>query len=148
MSSLNKHSSILSPIKFFVFSLRKNLFTIIFVIFTICLVLFSTSNLTAAKNGLTLWANNVIPALFPFFIATELLGNTNIISILGKKFNKFMRPIFNIPGIASYPLIMGIISGYPVGAKIVSELRQKICALKLKESECLHLPIILDLYLF
>lgn len=125
MSSLNKKSSIISPVKFFVFSLKENFFTILFVLFTICLVFFSTSNLTAAKNGLALWANNVIPALFPFFIATELLGNTNIISILGKKFNKFMRPIFNIPGIASYPLIMGIISGYPVGAKIVTELRQK-----------------------
>ena len=125
MNSINKSHSVLSPIKFFVFSLRKNFFTIVIIIFTLLLVVFSTSNLNAAKNGLALWANNVIPALFPFFIATELLSHTNIIKVLGKCFNKFMRPIFNIPGIASYPLIMGIVSGYPVGAKIVTELRQK-----------------------
>ena len=125
MNSINKSHSVLSPIKFFVFSLRKNFFTIVIIIFTLLLVVFSTSNLNAAKNGLALWANNVIPALFPFFIATELLSHTNIINVLGKCFNKFMRPIFNIPGIASYPLIMGIVSGYPVGAKIVTELRQK-----------------------
>lgn len=55
---------------------------------------------------------------FPFFIATELLSHTNVIAILGKFFNRFMRPLFNVPGEGSYPLIMGIVSGYPVGAKL------------------------------
>ena len=36
-----------------------------------------------------------------------------------------MRPLFNVPGEGSYPLIMGIVSGYPVGAKIVCDLRNK-----------------------
>ncbi len=111
--------------KILTFSIRRNFFSIIFVIFTILLVLFSSSNLVAAKNGLYLWANNIIPALFPFFIATELLSCTNVINILGRFFNKYMRPIFNVPGEGSYPLIMGIISGYPVGAKIVCDLRNK-----------------------
>lgn len=111
--------------KILTFSLRKNFFSIIFVLFTILLVLFSTSNLASAKNGLYLWANNIIPALFPFFIATELLSHTNVIAILGKFFNRFMRPLFNVPGEGSYPLIMGIVSGYPVGAKIVCDLRNK-----------------------
>lgn len=111
--------------KIFTFSIRKNFFNIVLVIFIILLVLFSNSNLIATKNGLTLWANNIIPALFPFFIATELLNSTNIVYIFGNLFNKFMRPIFNLPGEATYPLIMGFISGYPVGAKIVSDLRNK-----------------------
>ena len=33
-----------------------------------------------------------------------------------------MRPLFNVSGIGSYPFIMGIISGYPIGAKIVTDL--------------------------
>ena len=33
-----------------------------------------------------------------------------------------MKPIFNLPGVASFPFVMGLISGYPVGAKIVSDL--------------------------
>lgn len=111
--------------KILTFSIRKNFFSIVFVLFTVLLVLFSTSNLVAAKNGLYLWANNIIPALFPFFIATELLSNTNVINILGRFFNKFMRPLFNVPGEGSYPLIIGIISGYPVGAKIVCDMRNK-----------------------
>lgn len=111
--------------KILTFSIRKNLFNITCIIFVISLVVFSVSNLSAAKNGLYLWANNIIPALFPFFIATELLSHTPIINILGKFFNKFMKPLFNVPGQGSFPLIMGLISGYPVGAKIVCDMRQK-----------------------
>jgi sporulation integral membrane protein YlbJ len=73
--------------------------------------------------GLSLWANSVVPVLFPFFVATELLSSTNIINILGKSFSKIMEPLFNVPGEGSFPLIMGIITGYPVGAKIVSKLK-------------------------
>ncbi len=35
-----------------------------------------------------------------------------------------MRPVFRVPGIGAYAFIMGIISGYPVGAKIVTKFRQ------------------------
>lgn len=105
----------------FILIFKKNLLTIIFTLFLVFLLLFSQTNLFAAKNGLTLWAKNVVPSLFPFFIATELLNYTNLPYYLGKLTNKFMRPLFNVPGEASYAFIMGIISGYPVGAKIVNK---------------------------
>ena len=104
-------------------SIRKNAISIIFVLFIFCLVIFSKSNLTAAKNGLKLWANNVVPSLLPFFIATNLLSHTNVIKYVSKACNKFMRPIFNVPGECAYAFILGLISGYPVGAKIVTDLK-------------------------
>lgn len=76
------------------------------------------------KHGLALWADSVLPALLPFFIATELLSYTNIIPFLGRILNKFMKPLFNVPGEGSFAFIMGIISGYPVGAKIVANFRE------------------------
>lgn len=110
--------------KFIFLSLRRNILPIIFCLFTIFLVVFSKQNLVATKSGLLLWANNVIPSLFPFFIATELLGYTNIIPKIGKILNPIMRPIFNVPGCGAYALLMGIISGYPIGAKIVTNFRE------------------------
>ena len=108
--------------------IRNNFLTFIFTLFLVCLVLFSNSNLQATKNGILLWAENVVPSLFPFFIATELLNYTNLPYYFGKLTNKFMRPLFNVPGEASYAFIMGIISGYPVGAKIVNKfLDDGIC---------------------
>ena len=109
--------------KYFIISFKRNILPLIFISFTICLITFSNNNLIAARNGLSLWAKFVVPTLFPFFVATELMLHTNIISILGKFFNPIMKPIFKVPGVSSFAFLMGSISGYPVGAKIVTSLR-------------------------
>lgn len=114
---------------FYVIKLKRSLLTITFLCFTLGLLIFSNSNLPAVKNGLTLWATSVVPSLFPFFVATELLMHTNIISILGKLLNPIMKPLFNIRGEGSFAFIMGIISGYPMGAKIACNFRENhICS--------------------
>lgn len=113
---------------FFVIKLKSLFLPLTICLFIFFLLIFSNTNLVAAKSGLSLWANSVLPSLLPFFIATELLGYTNIISYLGKFLNRFMYPIFNVPGEGAFALIMGIISGYPVGAKIVANLKEnEIC---------------------
>lgn len=102
--------------------LKEKSISIIFILYLFFLVLFTKSNFNATKKGITLWANNVVPSLFPFFVAVELLKRTNLIYFLSIKLDKYMKPIFNLPGVASFPFVMGLISGYPVGAKIVSDL--------------------------
>ncbi len=115
--------------RFIVISIKKYFFTVLFLSFILSLMLFSASNLEAAQNGLKLWANSVLPTLFPFFIATELLCKTNFVQILGKFLNQFMKPVFNVPGESAIAIIMGVISGYPVGAKVVCNLYDhKICS--------------------
>ncbi len=114
---------------FYVIKLRKNFFALLFLLFTFCLLLFSKNNLSAAKSGLTLWATSVVPSLFPFFVATELLMHTNIIYYFGRLLNPLMKPLFNIRGEGAFAFLMGIISGYPVGAKIASDFRKNdICS--------------------
>lgn len=110
--------------KFLFLSFRRNILPVVFVIITFCLVIFSRSNLNAAKNGLTLWATCVVPSLFPFFIMTNLLSQTKVVEFTGKLLDKFMRPLFNVPGIGGFAFVMGLISGYPVGAKIVADFRE------------------------
>ena len=114
---------------FYVIKLKKLFFPLIFVTFTFCLLIFSKSNLPAIKSGLSLWANSVVPSLFPFFVATELLQYTNLIDYLGVFLNNCMKPLFNVRGEGSFAFIMGIISGYPIGAKIASSFRRNnICS--------------------
>lgn len=44
-----------------------------------------------------------------------------------------MRPLFNVPGEGAFAFLMGIISGYPTGAKIVANLKENnICT----KTEC------------
>ena len=108
---------------------KNNIFSFIFFIFALCLIIFPYNTLSAAKSGLKLWSTSVVPSLFPFFIATELLCHTNFAYILGKFFNILIKPLFNVCGEGSFAFIMGIISGYPVGAKIVSNFRENnICS--------------------
>lgn len=109
---------------FVIINLRKNTFTLIFMLFTLLLVLFSENNLIAAKDGFSLFTNNILPALFPFFIATEILYKTNFTHILNKLFSKISRFLFNIPGHAASAVILGMISGYPIGAKMVCNLKR------------------------
>ena len=119
---------VLKP-SFYVIKLKRNILPLIILGFTFALLIFSKSNLPAVKNGLALWANSVVPSLFPFFVSTELLMHTSIVSILGKFLNKYMRPLFNIRGEGAFAFIMGIISGYPVGAKIASNFRKNnVCS--------------------
>ena len=110
--------------RFLIVSLKRNILPCVFVIIAICLVVFSKSNLTAATNGLTLWATCVVPSLFPFFVITNLLSHTKVVSFTGKLLDRLMRPLFNVPGVGGFAFVMGLISGYPVGAKIVSDFRE------------------------
>lgn len=115
--------------QYYILSLRHFILPSIFLLFTLCLLIFSSSNITASKKGLNLWANSVVPSLFPFFVATELLSQTKLPHLLGRFLGKIMKPLFNIRGEGSFALIMGLISGYPIGAKIATNFRKNnICS--------------------
>ena len=114
---------------FYIIKLKRNMLTLFFLAFAGSLLLFSSSNFPAIKKGLALWANSVVPSLFPFFVATDLLMHTNFVNILGQFLNKLMKPLFNIRGEGAFGFIMGLISGYPVGAKIACDFRENnICS--------------------
>ena len=101
------------------------IFLIIFIIF---LIIYSQSNIKAVVNSISLFFEKVFPSLFPFFVATDLLSHTNIIEILNKILSPLMKPLFNVSGKGAFPFIMGILSGYPTGAKIISDFRKRnIC---------------------
>lgn len=91
--------------------------------FIICLILMSDTMVKAALNGLKLWAYIVVPSLFPFFIAAEIIKSTGFIRAAGVVLEPVMRPFFNVPGSGSFALAMGVTSGYPVGAKITCDMR-------------------------
>lgn len=98
---------------FFLFKLKRNIISIFLLIFMVCLVLFSKSCMQAAKSALKLWANSIVPTFLPFFIATECLSKTNMPFIFSKLFNPIMEPVFNVSGIGSFALIMGILARVP-----------------------------------
>ena len=127
---------------FLVINLRKYFFTILFILFLISLLFFSDQNLIAAQNGLVLWATKVLPTLFPFFVATELLCQTNFTYILGKLLKKIIQPIFNVPSESVIAIILGTISGYPIGAKVVCNLKNQKIISKIEAERLISLFIL------
>ena len=106
----------------------KFLIKVFLILFIIFLIMFSKTNILAVQNAISLFFEKVFPSLFPFFIAADLLSHTNIINILNTILSPIMKPLFNVSGKGAFPFIMGIISGYPMGAKIVSDFRKNnIC---------------------
>jgi sporulation integral membrane protein YlbJ len=104
--------------------LKKLLLPLVCILFITGLMLFSGTAVSAASKGIQLWFNVVFPSLFPFFVATEVLNRTSFVKALGVLLEPVMRPLFNVPGCGSFAVAMGITSGYPVGAKITSDMRE------------------------
>lgn len=86
------------------------------------LVIFPTQSIDAAKNGLTLCLNVIIPSLFPFFVLSTLIVQLGISRYFGRVLEPVMRPLFNVGGACSTAFVLGFIGGYPVGAKTVIAL--------------------------
>ena len=92
-------------------------------------MIYSESNIAAINKSTTLFITKIFPSLFPFFVAINLLIHTNLIATLDKHLSYIMINVFNVPGSGSLPFIMGLLSGYPTGAKIISEYRKNnICS--------------------
>lgn len=110
--------------KVFAIHFHNYLLPFLLLCFLFFLVVFPQTNLLAAREGIALWGNNLVPTLLPFLIATELLRHTDLVQIFGRLLTKWMRPLFNVPGEAGFAFLMGMISGYPVGAKIISSFHK------------------------
>ncbi len=105
-------------------SWKLHTLSIICVVFIMLLIIFSKTAVNSAVKGMDLWFNIVFPSIFPFLVATEILSNTNFIKTLGVLLEPVMRPLFNAPGCASFPFAVGITSGYPVGAKVIANMKE------------------------
>ena len=76
---------------------------------------------TAVIEGLVLCAESVIPALFPFLTVSSLLLSLGFGDFLAKRLSGLMR-LYRIPGSGSAALLLGLLGGYPVGARTVVQL--------------------------
>ncbi len=104
---------------------RSILLTIATLFLLYCLLCFPQALLQKSIQSVDLWFHNVLPSLFPFLTATGILIRLGVAHKIGHFFQPIMKPLFGISGICAFPLILGMISGYPSGAKITVTLCQK-----------------------
>lgn len=78
--------------------------------------------MNSVKSGLILWFNFVLPALLPFMISINLLKATPFPLMLSKILSPVSSKIFGLSSYGVFAAVSGFLSGYPMGAKLVSEL--------------------------
>lgn len=105
--SMNKLKSILlnSCILFFILMLFKN----------------TKEVLESVIKGIDIWKNNIVPALFPFFIISHIMIDFGFVHL----FKEILKPIlslFKTNSNASFVLAMSLLSGSPSNAKYTKEL--------------------------
>lgn len=83
------------------------------------IILNGKSAVSSIQSGIDLCLQTVIPALFPFFVLSGIINNC----FIGQRFS-FMTPLrrfCRIPAGVESVMLIGLISGYPVGAQLITE---------------------------
>jgi len=76
----------------------------------------------AALEALELCAHTVIPALFPPLAVSALLMELGFGAWAGPHLARWMTPLFRLPGSAGSALLLGLVGGYPIGARTAAAL--------------------------
>ena len=86
------------------------------------LLLHPAEALPAARDGLTLWLNVMIPALLPFLILTGILLKTGNIRKLLNPAAPLTKKLLGLSPAGTYVFLLGLLCGYPMGAKLAHDL--------------------------
>jgi sporulation integral membrane protein YlbJ len=98
---------------------------ILIVLFNLSLLINPAPMIAAARAGLLMWFNDVLPALLPFAVGINILAGLGFVRFVGKLLSPLMRALFNVPGAGAFAWIAGLTSGYPMGARAAALLRKE-----------------------
>jgi len=104
--------------------IKKYVIMIALIYIILSLVMLPKECISAAQKAIRLCLDVVIPSLFPFFAASSLFISLGFANYLSRFFSGVMRPVFNVSGSGALSMILGIISGYPIGAATSVKLYQ------------------------
>ena len=99
-------------------NLRKNIIPVLFFAILMGFILrFSAMAKQYAYLGLSIWFEQMIPSLLPFMIISSMLIKLNLDEILIKPFSGIIKLLYKISDAGAYVLVMGLLCGFPMGAK-------------------------------
>jgi sporulation integral membrane protein YlbJ len=105
--------------------IQNSLFTLAIGLMLLALIGFPTQSVAAAREGVDLCLNVILPSLFPFFVLSTLCVELGLIQGLGRLLEKLMMPLFRVNGSCAGAFLLGIVGGYPVGARTAISLYEK-----------------------
>jgi len=119
-------------------STTSYLLTFFFVLFGILCILFSDVIKESIIGGIKLSVVGIIPSIFPFFVISDYLYNSNIFEkdgVLAKLYGN----AFGLPPCTFIAFLLGNLCGFPIGVKCAAELYSQR---KISSDECERLILL------
>lgn len=95
--------------------------TILVFFFLFCMIASPARFISKSLDGISAWATSVLPSVLPFMFFTKVLSLQNCVQSLTRPFSRVTKTLFKTPPISFYVFFMAIMSGYPVGSKMVAD---------------------------
>ncbi len=100
----------------------KNLLSVCILLLLVYMFLEPQRSLEASQRGLLLWAHTLLPTLLPFMILSSLVIRIGTAERLLAPFAPFFRLLLGLSPAGTYCYLMGLLCGYPMGAKLAADL--------------------------
>ncbi len=81
--------------------------------------------ITHMSSALRLCARTLIPSLFPFMVLSELMVSGNAVSLIAPLLRRPAKALFGISGEGGAAVLLGLVCGFPIGAKTAAALYKK-----------------------
>ena len=109
--------------------MKKNIVILmVLLLFIFFIVSHPATSMEAAANGLLLWYRQILPALLPLAILSNLMVYSNYMQIVTKYLHPLTKRLVPTSENGCFAFLGGMLFGFPMGSKISSDLvlRKKI----------------------
>lgn len=105
--------------------MKKRLSIFIILLFILFILIYPRDCVSAAANGLILWYENILPALLPFSIFSNILIQSGYLDDIIFAVSPILNRLFFHHPQAAYPIVAGFLFGFPIGSKTTADLMRK-----------------------
>ena len=79
----------------------------------------------SVRDGLVIFTASVLPSMLPYFFFTKLFTAVGGAEGLTRTLGRPVTKVYRVAPVCSYALVMSLLSGYPVGARVLADLYEK-----------------------
>lgn len=105
--------------------IRKFALTIIFTAGVIALLVLAKPVAESVRGGIDICLKVLVPSLFAFMVLADFSVKTGMLDLLLKPFGWLCGKLFKIDRSLGPVVLMSLLGGYPVGAKLLTDLVQE-----------------------
>ncbi len=102
--------------------MKKIVYIIVLIAFLSYILIFPAEAVSAAAVGLNLWFEKMLPTLLPFAILSYILIHSGILDSFAQALHCLLKHVFPVSSAGIYPLVAGLLFGFPMGSKITADL--------------------------